>query len=339
MRKLLLSSVFFFAISCGSSSSKPTTGFVISTDGKIDSTQQTGGESYVDKHGLLRVQQGKIVDLAGNAVQLKGMSLFWSQWSGRFWNTKAVTTIARDWGATVVRAAMGIENGGYLANPDAEKARVKTIVEAAIAEGIYVIIDWHDHNAHWHKDQAVQFFSEMAENYGSNPHVIFELFNEPIDISWDEVKSYAETVIAAIRAKGSKNLVIVGSPQWSQRVDLAANNPIRDDNVAYALHFYAATHRQELRNTASYAISRGVTLFVTEFGVCEASGNGNIDWNESNRWMDFMAQHQIGWANWSLNDKPESASALKPGSNSDGAWPDWQLTGSGTYVKSKMRSE
>lgn len=304
---------------------------------KIDNQSKQQRESYVDRHGLLRVRNGQIVDASEQSVQLKGMSLFWSQWSGAFWNKDAVATIARDWRATVVRAAMGVEMGGYLSNPNGEKARIKEIVEAAMQEGIYVIIDWHDHNAHQHRQSAVEFFTEMAMLYGNNPHVVFEVFNEPIDISWEEVKSYAEAVIAAIRAKGAQNLVIVGSPSWSQRVDLAANNPIRDSNVAYTLHYYAATHRQDLRNKASYALSKGLALFVTEFGVCEASGDGRIDYGESWQWFNFLDRHRIGWANWSLNDKPEAASALRPGANPRGGWTDADLTASGKFIRDRMR--
>jgi endoglucanase len=311
---------------------------VVALDDSLGKESRSGwGDSFVDRHGMLSVKNGKIVDVHHLPVQLKGMSLFWSQWSAGFWNDAAVASIAQDWRASVVRAAMGVEEDGYLANPGLEKAKVRTIVNAAMAQGIYVIIDWHDHNATQHTQQAVEFFGEMAGLYANNPHVIFEIFNEPLDISWGEVKSYAETVIRAIRAKGARNLVIVGSPSWSQRVDMPANDPIRDGNVAYSLHFYATTHRQELRNAASYALSRGIALFVTEFGVCEASGNGPIDYGESNQWFDFMKRHQIGWANWSLNDKDESASALLPGASPNGGWTDADLSNSGRFIRSKMR--
>jgi endoglucanase len=292
--------------------------------------------SFVAQHGMLSVSGNKIVDKNKQPIQLKGMSLFWSQWSGTFWNADTISFIKKDWKATLVRAAMGVEEGGYLTQPDAEKERVKTVVNAAIKEGIYVIIDWHDHHATRNAAKAVEFFSEMAGLYANNPHVIFEVYNEPIDDSWEQVKSYSETVIKAIRAKNAQNLVIVGSPTWSQRVDLAADNPIQDKNVAYTLHFYSGTHRQDLRDKASYALNKGIALFVTEFGVCDASGNGNIDLAEADRWMAFMDQHKISWANWSLFDKNESASALKPGSNTRGGWTANDLTESGAYIKKKM---
>jgi endoglucanase len=292
--------------------------------------------TFVAQHGMLSVSGNKIVDKDKQPIQLKGMSLFWSQWSGSFWNADAVAFIKKDWKATLIRAAMGVEEGGYLTQPDAEKERVKTIVNAAMKEGIYVLVDWHDHHATRNTAKAVEFFSEMAGLYANNPHVIFEIYNEPLDDSWEQVKAYAETVIKAIRAKGAQNLVIVGSPSWSQRVDLAADNPVQDKNVAYTLHFYSGTHRQELRDKASYALNKGIALFVTEFGVCDASGNGNIDLAEADRWMAFMNQHKLSWANWSLFDKEESASALKKGANPRGGWTQNDLTESGAYIRKKM---
>ena len=293
--------------------------------------------SSVATHGRLRVSGTHIVDANGSNVQLKGMSMFWSQWSGQFWNAGVVNTLANNWGATVVRAAMGVEEGGYLTNPGAEKARVKTLVDAATKAGIYVIIDWHDHNATSHTQQAKDFFGEMARTYGKQSNVIFEIYNEPAGPTWQQVKGYAEQVIGSIRSNGSDNLVIVGTPTWSQDVDAAANDPITSfKNVAYTLHFYAASHKQSLRDKASYAMNKGLALFVTEWGTCDASGNGGLDLNESQTWLNFLDQNGISWANWSLFDKPEAASALKPGASTTGGWPASALSASGSWVKGKM---
>ena len=293
-------------------------------------------KSPVDQHGSLTARNGQLFGVHGQPVQLKGMSLFWSQWSGTFWNADVVRTLSRDWNVSVIRAAMGVEQGGYLSNPDAEAARVRTIVDAAVAHGIYVIIDWHDHNALKHPEKAVQFFSELAADYADTPNVIYEIFNEPIDVTWKDIKQYAETVISAIRSRSSNNLVIVGTPEWSQRVDLAAEDPLSSENVAYALHFYADTHRQDLRIKTLSAINNGLTLFASEFGVCDASGNGGINLEETDIWLDFLDQHTVSWANWSLFDKNETASALRPDSNPQGIWTEKDLTPSGAYVKKRL---
>ncbi|WP_395851705.1 glycoside hydrolase family 5 protein [Cystobacter fuscus] len=293
--------------------------------------------SPVAVNGKLKVVGNQIQNQNGAAVQLKGMSLFWSQWGGTFYNASVVNSLTDNWKATVVRAAMGVESGGYLTNPAAEKARVKTVVDAAIAKGIYVIIDWHDHNATQHTAQSKAFFTEMAQLYKNTPNVIFEIFNEPDGESWSEVRTYAVDIIGAIRGAGAPNLVVVGTPTWSQDVDVAASNPITQyPNVAYSLHFYAGSHKQNLRDKATTALNKGIALFVTEFGTCDASGNGNLNLTETQLWMDFMNSRKLSWANWSLNDKAETASALVPGASTTGNWPASALTPSGAFIKQKL---
>lgn len=302
-----------------------------------DGGTQTG--TPVAQHGALKVANGKIVGKNGERVVLSGMSLFWSQWGSAFWNPGAVKTLREGWGSTVVRAAMGIESGGYLEDATREKNRVITVVDAAIAQGMYVIVDWHDHNADQHLEQAKTFFSAMADAYGSSPNVIFEVWNEPIEVSWSTVKTYANTVTATIRARGAKNLVIVGSPHWSQDVDLAANDPVADTNTAYTIHFYAntAAHQAPLRTKAKAALDKGLALFATEWGTSSADGNGAVNEVESQAWLDFLKTHDISWCNWSLFDKPEAASALVPGASPTGPWEDTALTPSGRFVKAKLK--
>ena len=136
---------------------------------------------------------------------------------------------------------MGVEDpGGYLSNRATNQERVKIIVESAIDLGIYVIIDWHSHHAEDYSDEAIIFFQEMATTYGHGKNVIYEIYNEPLDVSWSEtVKSYALKVISAVPSIDPDNLIIVGSPEWSQRVDLIAEDPITSfGNIAYSLHFY-----------------------------------------------------------------------------------------------------
>jgi hypothetical protein len=281
-------------------------------------------QTPVEKFGALRVSGNKILDKNNQPVSLAGPSLFWSNagWGGeRFYTSGAVSYVKTDWNATIVRAAMGVEDGGgYLQDQAREKQKVRTVVDAAIAAGMYVIIDWHSHHAEDYRSQAVAFFTEMAQLYGTKPNVIFEIYNEPLQISWSStIKPYAEAVIGAIRGTGSTNLVVVGTPTWSQRVDEAANDPItKYTNVAYTLHFYAATHKQSLRDIATTALNKNIALFVTEWGTVDASGGGSVDQTSTNEWMNFLKQHQISHLNWALNDKAEAASALKPGVSATG---------------------
>jgi endoglucanase len=300
-----------------------------------------GQQSIVAKRGQLSVKGNRIVDKDGNPVVLRGMSLFWSQWMGQYYNAEAVKWLRDDWRCTVVRASMAVEAGGYLSNPEREKEKIETVVQAAIDLGIYVIIDWHDHNAHRHTKQAQAFFEEMAKKYGKHPNVIYELWNEPLNShDWSTiVKPYHQAVIPRIRAHDPDNLIACGTPTWSQDVDKASRDPLKFDNVAYTLHFYAATHRQSLRDKATTALNNGVALIVTEWGTSEASGSGRLDSGETRRWLEFMDRNHLSWCNWSVADKRETSAALMPGASATGNWSAEKISPSGTLVREELRAK
>ncbi|OZG71133.1 endoglucanase [Hahella sp. CCB-MM4] len=290
----------------------------------------------------LSVQGNKVVS-GGQQVSLGGNSLFWSNngWGGeRFYNSGAVGAIRNDWNASIVRAAMGVdENGGYLQDKEGNRNRVITAVDAAIANDMYVIIDWHSHRAHQYQNEAIAFFQDMAHRYGDKNNVIYEIYNEPLDVSWSgTIKPYAEAVIDAIRQIDPDNLIIVGTRNWSQEVEEASWDPIQRNNIAYTLHFYAGTHKQWLRDKAVNAMNNGIALFVTEWGTVDASGDGSVNEGETWAWVDFMRDHGLSHANWALNDKAEGASTFWPGVSATGGWNDGDLTPSGKLVKSIIES-
>jgi len=292
----------------------------------------------VEQHGQLRVEGTKIVGEHGSPVQLRGMSTFWSQWSGQYWNADVVNWLADDWKVTLIRAAMGVDNDdGYMQNPAANKAKLEAVVQACIAKGLYVIIDWHDHSAEQHVGEARAFFGEMASKYGSYPNVLYETFNEPNSQSWAGViKPYHEEVIPVIRAH-TNNVIVLGTRTWSQEVDEACSNPVSGVNLAYTIHFYAATHKGSLRSKVQSALNMGCAVFATEWGTCDASGNGALDLAEARQWISFFDQNNIGHANWAINDKDESASAMRPGASGGGGWSDDTLTPSGSWVRDMIR--
>ncbi len=293
----------------------------------------------VELHGALRVKGNRLVDQRGEPVVLRGMSFFWSQWQGQFYRRETVRWLRDDWHCSVVRAALGVEGGGYLRDPEREKAKVRAVVDAAIELGLYVIIDWHDHRAHEHTAQAVAFFEEMARLYGDQPNVLYELWNEPLkDHDWSTViKPWHEAMVGRIRALDPDNVIVLGTQTWSQDVDQAALDPVRGQNLAYTLHFYAGTHRGRLREKAEAALQRGVALFVTEWGTGSADGNGKLDEAETRRWLEFMERNQLSWCNWSVADKAETTAALKPGAPATGGWTSEHLSASGGLVRAELR--
>lgn len=302
-------------------------------------------DSPVGRHGQLSVNEGQIVGEHGEPVSLAGPSLFWSNvgWSAdKFYNADVVATVSQDWQAGLIRAAIGTgKNGGYQSHPAENIASAERVIDAAIDEGIYVILDWHSHHAENYPDAAIAFFTYFARKYGDTPNIIYEIYNEPLrEADWATViKPYSEQLIKAIRAIDPDNLIIVGTQTWSQDVDKAADDPITGfDNLAYTLHFYAGTHKEELRGKARYALDKGIALMVTEWGMVNANGDGGIDQQSTQEWLDFMRENKLSHANWSLHDKDEGASMLKPGAPANGKWEDKHLTEAGQKIKTIIQN-
>jgi len=299
-------------------------------------------QTPVALNGALSVKDGKVVNQHGVPPELRGLSFSWSIWQGRkYYNTDVVDWIHKDFKVSLIRAAMAVQpEHGYLEEPDSQKQLIVNVVNEAIKKGIYVLIDWHDHNGYLHIPQSKAFFGEMARKYKSVPNVIYEVWNEPERVSWDTVKNYAVQVIAEIRKYDPDNLIVVGSPHWDQDVDVAAANPITGfKNIAYSFHFYASepSHQDQLRAKGDKAIQLGLPLLVTEWGVGEASGNGVFDFSENETWIKWLGTHKLSWVNWNITDKNETTALLKPGASPDGGWTKDDLTMDGIYLRELLR--
>lgn len=298
--------------------------------------------SPVARNGALSVIDGKIVNQYGKPPQLRGISFSWSIWQGcKYYNPQALDWLVSDFKVSVVRLAMGVQpKRGYLTQPDSQKQLIIAMVDEAVKDGIYVLVDWHDHNSNQHLQQSKAFFTEMAQRYKGVPNVIYEIWNEPTRISWDTVKNYAVQVITEIRKYDPDNLILVGSPHWDQDVDIAAASPITGfKNVAYTFHFYASDpgHQDKLRAKGDAAIKMGLPLFVSEWGVGEAAGNGVFDLDKTKKWMQWLKQNKLSWANWNLTDKNETTAFLKPGAPVNGGWTEDQLTPAGSFIRTELR--
>ena len=301
----------------------------------------------VSSHGALKVQGTHIVDAYGKPIQIAGMSLYWSVWGGEaFFTSGVVKTMANDFSSSLIRAPAGVISGtgANVYNYPGTENLVKTVVEAAIANDIYVLVDWHLESGDPALDQAKQFFNDMTTKYKNTPNIIWEIWNEPKGVNWGVIKNYANTMIPLIR-QNSSNLIVVGTPNWSHNPDQASADPITiDDNVAYTFHFYADQNSNGTidadNNSAMNAVNKAiqkVPLFITEWGTVGNSGSGTVNTTWSDKWLDWAKTNGVSWANWSLCDKTESSAALKGGASSNGGWNAGNLSTSGTYVFGKIK--
>jgi endoglucanase len=296
--------------------------------------------SPVAVHGQLQVVGTQLLDQLGVPVQLKGVSSMWLNWeSAPYPESRTALEYARDnWKLSVIRAAMGTDaSQGYLAgNANGMLGKVESIIQNAIALGIYVLVDWHTEMAVDQQEEAEAFFAAMAQKYGGFPNVIWEPYNEPNRYTWDQIKPYHEAVVDAIRAVDPDNLIVMGTPNWSQDVDVAALDPVRPAsgtaNLMYTLHFYACTHKQKFRAKADNAMASGLALFVTEFGATPADGgvpaNGDdhVCREETHLWFDWMAANHISGVAWKLDKCGHTSCILSASAPVNGPWTDDVLT-------------
>ena len=296
----------------------------------------------VKKNGRLSVKGTRLVNSQGKTVVLKGVSTHGINWFPQYVNKAAFKTLRDNWGVNCIRLAMYTEeyNGYCFGGNQAELRKlINNGVKYATELGMYVIIDWHilsDGNPAKNKKQAMSFFKYMAKKYKNQNNIFYEICNEPNGgTSWNTIKSYASSVIKTIRKYDKKNIILVGTPTWSQDVDVAADSPIKGySNIMYTFHFYAATHGDSYRQKVQAAIQKGLPVFVSEFGISESSGNGRIDKNEANKWMQFLKKNKISYVCWSLCNKNESCSLLKSSCSRTGNFKKSDLSQAGLWYKS-----
>ena len=297
--------------------------------------------NWLKRNGALKVVGGKIVNKHNAEPQLRGISMSWSIWNGKkYYNPDVVNWLRSDFNISLLRVSMAVQpDGGYLQFPEEQEKLVTETVDAAVKNGLYVLIDWHDHHADEHLEQSKAFFTRMAKRYAGKPNIIYEIFNEPEKIEWQVVKDYAIAVITEIRKYDRENIIVVGSPHWDQDIDVAAKDPIKGfTNIAYSFHFYASDpwHQEGLMKRADEAIALGLPVFVTEWGVGEASGDGKFDREKTDKWFAWLERNKLSWANWNLTDKKETTALLEPGASVNGKWTTDMLTPAGQYIRTQL---
>lgn len=292
----------------------------------------------VDRHGWLTVRNGRLVDEGANPLVLRGMSLFWSQWGGTFYTEDWIEALAVDWQVDVVRVCLGVGQGGYLEHSQQELAKVDRVINAAIARGLYVIFDWHSHTGQ--TAAALEVFGRMGQLYGGCPNLLYETWNEPTDENWSAtIAPHHTAVVEMLRAREIKNVAICGTGHYCRDVAAATEAPLKFADVCYAVHFYASSHRRGLRDHIEAALGREMAIFVSEFGLSEANGDGCLDLEETDRWLAFLNDRGISHCNWALHDKAEASAALRTRKGLFGINQRTTLSQSGRYMRKYLRAQ
>ncbi|MFE6337377.1 cellulase family glycosylhydrolase [Streptomyces sp. NPDC057798] len=300
-------------------------------------------------NGRLKVCGVKLCNQYGKPVQLRGMSSHGLQWYGHCLTAGSLDALATDWNADVLRISLYVQEGGYETNPRMFTDRVHQLIEMATARGMYALVDWHqltpgdpNHNL----SRAKTFFTEIAQRHRGKTNLLYDIANEPNNVSWTRIKSYAEQLIPVIRAQDPATPILIGTHGWGSlgisdgrnETDII-NNPVQATNIMYTFHFYAASHGQEYLDALNRASDR-LPIFVTEFGTQEASGDGPNNFTRTQQYLDLMATQKISWVNWNFSDDERSGAVYKPGTcNSNGPWAGTvSLKPAGVWIRDRIRT-
>ena len=312
-------------------------------------TGQTKDLQYEDtpygKHGALHVDGLQVKDKNNQPFTLRGASTHGMHWGDgeTFLNKTAFQNLRDEWGVNMVRLVSYVMQGGYT---QGSKDKLDKHIQEGVSDltdlGMYAIIDWHVHaeNPNDTKSQAIEFFDTYSKMYKDQSNIIYEICNEPTGTPWNQLRPYAVDVVNTIRANDPDAIIVVGTNTWSQDVDEVATNggKIDDPNVMYTIHFYSGSHGESLREKVRTALKAGTPVFCTEFGVCDASGNGGFDLEEADRWIDFFEENGISYCCWSLSKKNESASMLSPECNKVNGFTNADLGATGAWLINTYRS-
>ena len=337
MKKRTLAAVCIGAAACFLTAGAQT---VHASDAGAPNTGETVQMAVPSVCGALKVDGTRLTDSSGNGIQLKGISTHGIGWYPDYINEECFRQLHEEWNVNVVRLAMyTAESGGYCTDGNQEKLKelMKAGVSCATENDMYVIIDWHilsDNDPNMYLDEAKDFFREMSSEFAEYENVLYEICNEPNGgTTWQDIRNYAAEIIPIIRENAEDAVILVGTPNWSQYVDQAAADPIAGyDNLMYVLHFYAATHKDELRNTMVSAIDAGLPVFVSEYGICDASGNGTIDEEQAEAWVRLMDEHGISYIAWNLSNKNETSAIISSTCTKTSGFEESDLSLSGQWL-------
>jgi endoglucanase len=248
----------------------------------------------IQKLPWLRVNGKWIEDEAGDRVTLRGISFcgFNNSWGEKALpdfpeKISQVTNGVNGWYPNLLRLPIK----DYHLNDFSLEEIARTLqegVDECVRQKVYCIIDWHavdgEEGADWRSPEmerkTKEFWSYIAPRFKNYSNVIFEVYNEPgypkavTAENWLNWRAKAQNWVDLIREQAPNNIILIGSPLWSQIIQFAPQYPFQGDNLAYVNHTYPGMEESWPRDVGmeydweevfGKAADR-VPIFMTEFG-------------------------------------------------------------------------
>ncbi len=223
-----------------------------------------------------------------------------------------ITEAVSVWHANCVRFPInqdfwfGCTNSGGTPNQTAYRAEIQAVINYCSANNVYLDLDLHWSGTSstatapcgtgWggataQQDMpdmnAVTFWSSVASTYANNPAVMFDIYNEPHDVSWSIWRDGGaangfttpglQALLTAVRNAGANNIVVAGGLNWAFDLTGLPANDLTDtgsgNGVLYSSHVYsskgypAGGSQWDTYITDATATSPAHAVIIEEFGV------------------------------------------------------------------------
>lgn len=297
----------------------------------------------------LHVEGNRILDATGRSVRLTGVNAAGLEWSadGEGHILKTVAVAFDDWNANIIRLPLSQDRWFGMTPEQTDKGAayrhlVQQVVQEASARNRYVLLDLHWNNAGvWGQNigqhvmpdmNSLTFWKDCARTYRNHPAVLFDLYNEPHDTSWDiwlkggEIEEKQgvgarqgkftpvkyktpgmQEMLDTVRRTGARNVVVAGGLDWAYDLSgFMKGYALKDPNgngVIYACHTYPFKGDTVAKWLAKLdAALPHIPVIMSEFGSDPARG---ADRTKPNEWVaqvvPAMEQRKCNWIAWDMH--------------------------------------
>lgn len=276
----------------------------------------------VSLHGKLKKYGNNIVDKNNNQYQLRGIGTHaLLQYTNL--HTLKMFQCLKDWGVNCIRISVYLSDFnfqysdgqtyyGYISQPDATKAEIEKIVDLCVQVGIYAILDWHTMQGEHvnsvlkYQTEAVEFFEYYADKYADVPNVLYELQNEPYNVTQASLSAYVKAEHDAILEYATDPVMIVGCSNINTNTMVSWIENVGIYDVFYSNHVY----KDDL-STYSFSGFMSIPHMMTEWSNASESSESTGDNTGVNLFMDTMFNQKISNMSWKLTDQTHVFSVLK----------------------------
>ena len=264
--------------------------------------QQLAGifeRNYVTYNGQLHVDGKKLMNEHNEEIRLIGMhghgTGYW-----KYYDYESFKSLKEKWNNNCFRIIVNYTE--YLENKELYLQKLYNLIDITIDLDMYFIICWGGSSSDAYIEDAKEFFTEIATKYNNIPNIIYEIWNEP-GVTWDNICEYSNVIIPIIRNINKNSLILVGTPTSAAGVSFGITcvykNELNYTNIMYTDHFYnyGESTNKAFAQAISTASLRGVPIFISEWGITNASGQGEVNIEEANKWLSLMNQYNLSWVN------------------------------------------